>query len=111
MGEDRDRGKRFDHIWVILRRDGWGEGDPSSGVDEYSRQHILHGISGTKAYWDREEAEAETARLNELNEHKGSVYFYVLARLRRRPESVVEKPNEEPAPGGCTRDDAPPLRD
>jgi hypothetical protein len=70
---------RTEHIFVVLRWDsGQMEMMESNDIPSY--------ITGTRAFGTDEEAEAEVARLNQLNSAKGCRYFSVLARLTRRDE-------------------------
>jgi hypothetical protein len=57
------------HVFVVLRRDDHID-DP------------IESIVGTKAFGDLGQAEAEAARLNEVNGEKGARYFVVVARLQ-----------------------------
>ena len=57
------------HLFVVLRHD----------------DHVadrLQAISGTMAYVERHRAEAEAARLNDLNGAKGAKYFVCVVRLQ-----------------------------
>jgi len=57
------------HIFVVLRFDDYVQ-DP------------IQAITGTKAFESQELADAEAARLNELNADKRARYFVRLARLQ-----------------------------
>jgi hypothetical protein len=65
------------HVYVVLRWDG---GD---------RPFDPNLIVATKAFDTREAANAEAARLNELNAGKASRYFVLVARLQPPPDGTV----------------------
>lgn len=65
--------------YAILRLDVYA-GDPDPLIDMADSQF---GFTVKKVPWDREDAEAEVARLNELKETKGSVYFWQLTRVEK----------------------------
>lgn len=73
MTHDEDDLAAAGHVFVILR---WDNNLERVGSDP------TECVAGTKAYKDEEAAEAECARLNALNEAKGSRYFVVMARLQ-----------------------------
>jgi hypothetical protein len=58
-------------IWVIIRHDTWGDRD------------FMQSVTGTKAYRDRQRAEAEVSRLNaaSVKAGRGTRYFVTLVRL------------------------------
>ncbi len=61
--------ERGEHVFVVLRRDGFID-DP------------VEAVTGTKAYRRQDRAQAEAARLNDLNAHKQARYFVRLVRLQ-----------------------------
>lgn len=71
---------RFPHLYVVVRmpRD-------MLGVMQSSGQEVLEAeVTATKAFWSEDEAEAEAARLNGLNERYNR-YVVRVARLVGRP--------------------------
>ena len=50
-------------------------------IDNYSAAALEDNITVKEIVWSLEEAEAEVARLNELNDSKGCRYFWQLTRL------------------------------
>ena len=61
---------RYDHVFVILRRD--------RSVDDDA---VAERITVKKVVLSEERAEAEVRRLNELNAHRGSHYFWEIAQF------------------------------
>jgi hypothetical protein len=62
-------------VYVILRMYG---GSPDSPEIE-----MIHRVGIKKVVWTQEIAEREVDRLNEVNGHKGYVYFWHYARLQK----------------------------
>ena len=64
---------KYDHVFVIIRVDTFQDigADPETAV------------TATRAFPTKEAAEAEVQRLDRLNEDKGCVYFWLVARLER----------------------------
>ncbi|HYU98610.1 MAG TPA: hypothetical protein VE977_07270 [Pyrinomonadaceae bacterium] len=50
-------------------------------IDDYSTGALEDNITVKEIVWSLEEAEAEVARLNELNDSKGCRYFWRSTRL------------------------------
>ena len=65
-----------EHVYAIIRLDAVNE--PQIPIEDKIAIKML--------VWTQETAEAEVKRLNDLNEAKGSFYFWRLARLARRPK-------------------------
>lgn len=65
-----------EYVYAIIRLDGVNE--PQIPIEDKIRIKML--------VWTQETAEAEVKRLNDLNEAKGSFYFWRRARLARRPK-------------------------
>ena len=65
----------YDHVFAIVRVDTFH--DPATPVQDT--------VTVKKIVWDKEVAEREVARLNELNATKGAIYFYEITRLERLP--------------------------
>jgi hypothetical protein len=65
------------HIWVIFRHETWGDRD------------LNQRVSGTKAYRNRQRAEAEVSRLNtaSVKVGRGAQYFVTLVRLIEDPNA------------------------
>ena len=65
---------KYDHVFVIIRVDTFQDigADPETAV------------TATRAFPTKEAAEAEVQRLDRLNEDKGCVYFWLVARLERK---------------------------
>ena len=51
-------------------------------IDDYSTGALEDNITVKEIVWSLEEAEAEVARLNELNDSKGCRYFWQSTRLK-----------------------------
>lgn len=66
---------KYEHVFVVIRF----ETEPA-----HSDQAIEQRITATCAFWSKEEAEAEVDRLNRINQDKGCVYFWEVARLSCR---------------------------
>lgn len=76
-----------EHVFVVLRAE---TGDADS---------IAERVTATRAFFTKEEAEKEVARLTEINADKGCEYFWTVARLPKEvPVQELPRPalNVEP---------------
>lgn len=70
-----------DQVYAVVRLD----------LDAGEREHE---VTVKEVVWSLELAQAEVARLNELNAEKGSRYFWRATRLVRRPRQAVRRSND-----------------
>lgn len=75
------------HVYAIVRFDFYHH--------EIDTENVKNAIAITKVVWDRDTAEAEVARLNELNKDKDCIYFWRAARLQRRDAGNHASPHIE----------------
>ena len=72
MGDDvNEQNARFPHAYVVLR------------IDDYQdSMEVENRVSPVATYLDRALADAEQARLSDLNRDKGSRYLVLVSRLK-----------------------------
>lgn len=76
--EEPQPNSKYDHVYAIVRVDAFD--DANTPVEAL--------CTVTKIVWTEEAAVTEVARLNQLNNDKGSRYFFQLSRLERKHEEV-----------------------
>jgi hypothetical protein len=64
------------HVYAIVRFDYFQY--------DLDAENVENAISITKVVWDMDTAQAEVARLNELNKEKDCIYFWQTTRLQHR---------------------------
>lgn len=74
--------KGFEHAFALLRIDR-GELKFPETMEEV-KKFCEWALSVVRVYWEREEAEKEALRLNELKAGKGIHYYVQLTRVKQR---------------------------
>jgi hypothetical protein len=76
------------HVYAIVRFDYFHH--------DLDAENVENAISITKVVWDMDTAQAEVARLNEVNKDKDCIYFWQTTRLQRRDASNNESKRTSP---------------
>jgi hypothetical protein len=75
------------HVYAIVRFDYFQH--------DIDTENVENAIAITKVVWDMDTAQAEVARLNEVNKDKDCIYFWRAARLQRRDAGNHASPHIE----------------
>ncbi len=75
---------KYDHVFAIVRVDSFYKIEVSPET----------AITVQKVVWDQETAEAEAARLNDLNKDKGCMYFWTITRLERKLDQERQRDSQ-----------------